>query len=377
MGLFRSAVVAAVATAVVPMATVHAQTDTVFESEDHRFALETVVDGLENPWGMAFLPNGDILVTERPGRLRLIADGQLVDQPIDGLPSIRAQGQGGLLDVAIDPMFEQNGLVYLSYSAGNVLGSGTTVSRGRLDGMELVELEEIFRAEPRSRGGRHFGSRLLFDNDGHLFITTGDRGKREFAQQLDDHRGSMIRLKPDGTVPIDNPFVGQSGALTEIYSYGHRNIQGIALDGETGILWAHEHGPRGGDEVNVIKPGLNYGWPVITYGEEYVGGSIGIGTEADGMEQPATYWVPSIAPSGMALYDGDAFEQWQGNLFVGALAGSLLVRLETDGEQIVHEERLLEDYGRRIRDVKTGPDGLLYLLIDEAPGPLLRVIPAE
>ncbi len=377
MGHFRSAFIAAFTAAVMPMAVAHAQADTVFESEDHRFALETVVNGLENPWGMTFLPNGDILVTERPGRLRLISDGQLVDQPIDGLPSIRAQGQGGLLDVAVDPMYEQNGLVYLSYSAGNMLGSGTTVSRGRLDGMELVELEEIFRAESRSRGGRHFGSRLLFDDEGHLFITTGDRGSRDYAQQLDDHRGSMIRLMPDGSVPLDNPFIGQSGALTEIFSYGHRNIQGIALDSDTGILWAHEHGPRGGDEVNVIKPGLNYGWPVITYGEEYSGGSIGVGTEADGMEQPATYWVPSIAPSGMAYYDGAAFEGWQGNLFVGALAGSLLVRLETDGEQITHEERLLEDYGRRIRDVKTGPDGLLYLLIDEAPGPLLKMVPAE
>ncbi|MEO1248589.1 MAG: PQQ-dependent sugar dehydrogenase [Pseudomonadota bacterium] len=377
MGSHKHSVLAAIAVAALPLTAALAQTESVFESEDHRFTLETVIDGLENPWGMAFLPNGDILVTERPGRLRLIEEGQLVDQPIDGLPDIRAQGQGGLLDVAIDPDFDQNSLVYLSYSAGGLLGSGTTVSRGRLDGLELVDVEEIFRAEPRSRGGRHFGSRLLFDDDGHLFITTGDRGSRDYAQQLDDHRGSMIRLMPDGSVPLDNPFIGQAGALTEIFSYGHRNIQGIALDSETGILWTHEHGPRGGDEVNVIKPGLNYGWPVITYGEEYSGGSIGVGTQADGMEEPATYWVPSIAPSGMAYYDGAAFEGWQGNLFVGALAGSLLVRLETDGEQITHEERLLEDYGRRIRDVKTGPDGLLYLLIDEAPGPLLKMVPAE
>lgn len=358
-------------------ATALGQDGPLVSSEKHRFKVETVAGGLENPWGMAFLPDGRLLVTERPGRLRMVRDGALVHEPVDGVPDVYAAGQGGLLDVAIDPDFADNRLIYLSYAEGNLLRAGTVVSRARLDGMRLRDVEEIFRAEGRSRGNQHFGSRLLFDNDGRLFITLGDRKHRETPQDLGDHRGSSIRISPDGSVPDDNPFVGREGARPEIFSYGHRNMQGIALDPDTGRIWANEHGPRGGDEVNVLRAGLNYGWPVITYGEEYRGGTIGSGTEAEGMEQPLTYWVPSIAPSGMAFYTGDAFPQWQGNLFVGALAGSMLVRLELDGERITHEERLLEALGRRIRDVETGPDGLLYLLVDEPSTPILRLSPAD
>lgn len=337
----------------------------------------TLTDGLEHPWGMAFLPNGSILITERPGRLRLLQNGNLHPQPISGLPKIIAKGQGGLLDVILHPKYEKNGWIYLSYSAPGRRGMGTEVARARLTNYRLTDLQVIFRLERKTSESYHFGSRLLFDHAGHLYITIGDRGDRPRAQNLADHAGSVIRLHDDGSVPKDNPFSSQQGAKPEIYSYGHRNPQGMALHPATRKVWIHEHGPQGGDELNIIGKGRNYGWPVITYGVNYViGTSIGEGTHKQGMEQPNYYWVPSIAPSGMAFYTADKFPNWKGSLFVGSLKFRLLARLELDGEAVVREERLLEGKLGRIRDIRTGPDGYLYLLTDEANGKLVRLEPA-
>jgi glucose/arabinose dehydrogenase len=346
-------------------------------SEQATFRVVAVATGLEHPWGMAFLPDEEILVTERPGRLRILRDGQLDPEPIAGVPEVYASGQGGLLDVALDPEFAANRALYLAYAAPGDGGNSTRVARATLGDGRLEDLEVIFTAEPLVRSSKHFGSRLAFDRDGHLFITVGERGQGDRAQDLADHNGSLIRLHPDGSVPADNPFVGDAGARPEIFSYGHRNAQGLAIHPETGIPWLHEHGPRGGDEVNVVRPGLNYGWPVITHGIDYSGAPVGVGTHQEGMEQPIHYWVPSIAPSGMAFYEGDAFPEWQGDLFVGALRSQLLVRLELDGERVVAEERLLDGTLGRVRDVEVGPDGYLYLLTDERGGGLYRLEPAE
>ena len=348
----------------------------IFESEKQRFRVTTITRGLEHPWGLAFLPDGAMLVTERPGRLRLIREGVLDPVPIAGVPEVAASGQGGLLDVVLHPEFTRTRLVYLSYAGKGRGGAGTEVARARLTDGRLEGLETIFAVEPKSRGGRHFGSRLAFDAEGHLYITTGERGDSERAQDLADAAGSVVRLTADGGVPDDNPFLGRADARPEIFSYGHRNPQGLARHPVSGRIWAVEHGPRGGDEVNVIRAGANYGWPVITYGVSYIGVPIGEGTAKPGMAQPATYWVPSISPSGMAFYTGEAFPAWRGNLFVGALSGEVLVRLEIDGERVVHEERLLQALGARIRDVRQGPDGRLYLLTDESDGALLRLDPA-
>jgi len=352
----------------------HAQ---VFNSEVQRFRVQTVTEGLEFPWGLAFLPDGRMLVSERPGRLRLVAaDGRLDPKPIEGLPPIAAIGQGGLLDVALHPNFARNTLVYLSYAAEGPGGYGTEVLRGRLDGHALRDVQVIFRMQPKSKTSHHFGSRLVFDRKGYLYITLGDRGEMERAQRLDDHAGSVIRLHDDGRVPADNPFVNKPGAKPEKFTLGNRNMQGAALHPQTGEIWAHEHGPQGGDEINIIRAGVNYGWPVITYGRNYgTGTKIGEGTSKPGMAQPLLYWAPSIAPSGMAFYTGERFPGWRGNLFVGALAGQMLVRLQLDGERIVHQERLLEGALGRIRDVRQGPDGLLYLLIDSAQGRIVRLEP--
>ena len=349
----------------------------VLDSEKVRFRVVTLVEDLEHPWGLAFLPGGDMLVTERPGRLLRIDGATLAKRAVTGLPPIATVGQGGLLDVALHPAFETNGLVYLSFAGEDGSGAGTEVARGRLVGHALEGVEIIFRALPKSGGGRHFGSRLLFDTDGRLLVTLGDRGDRPRAQDLGDHAGSIIRLEDDGRVPADNPFVATPGARPEIYTYGNRNVQGIALDPVSGRVWENEHGPQGGDEVNIIAAGRNYGWPVITYGRNYViGTQIGEGTHKEGMEQPVLQWTPSIAPSGMTVYTGDKFPAWQGNLFVGALKFRLLARLEVEGERIVHEERLLEDVLGRIRDVRTGPDGYIYLLTDHGDGVLARLEPA-
>jgi glucose/arabinose dehydrogenase len=347
-------------------------------TDEHAFRVVKLVERLEHPWGLAFLPDGRMLVTERPGRLRVIGrDGKLDAQPVSGLPRVAAHGQGGLMDVAIHPRFADNNLVYLSYAARGDGGYSTEVARGRLSGAELQDVQVIFRQLPKSGGGQHFGSRLVFDREGFLYITLGDRGERDRAQKPDDHAGSVIRLHDDGRVPKDNPFVGKPGWKPEKYTLGNRNIQGAALHPQTGQLWAHEHGPQGGDEVNVIRAGVNYGWPVITYGVNYgFGTRIGEGTHKPGMAQPLHYWVPSIAPSGMAFYTGDRFPRWRGDLFVGALRDQMLVRLRLDGGKVVKEERMLKDAIGRIRDVRSGPDGLLYLLTDEARGMLVRLEPA-
>jgi len=347
-----------------------------FRTDEHPFRLITLATGLEHPWGMAFLPNGGILITERPGRLRLYSGGEIDPRPIQGLPKIATTGQGGLLDVTLDPAFPSNSLVYLSYAAGGPKGVGTEVLRARLDDHRLNEPEVIFRALPKSRGGRHFGSRLLFSRGGKLLITLGDRGERPQAQNLQSHPGSIIRLDPDGGIPDDNPFRGQPGSAPEIYTFGNRNVQGIALRPENGQIWAHEHGPRGGDELNILAAGNNYGWPVITYGRNYgTGTQIGEGERKQGMVQPVHHWVPSIAPSGMSFYTGEAFPRWRGDVFLGSLKFELLVRLRLDGERVVTEERLLEGIIGRIRDVRTGPDGFIYLLSDAGNGGLFRLEP--
>jgi glucose/arabinose dehydrogenase len=340
------------------------------------FRVVPVVTGLEHPWGMAFLPDESILITERPGRVRVVREGVLDPEPIAGVPEVYASGQGGLLDVAIDPAFASNRVIYLSYAAEGESGNSTRVARATLGDSRLEDLEVIFTALPLVRSSKHFGSRFAFDPQGHLLITVGERGQPDRAQNRADMNGSVIRLNPDGSVPEDNPFVGATGARPEIYSYGHRNPQGMAIHPQSGVPWLHEHGARGGDEVNVVRPGVNYGWPVITYGIDYSGAPIGEGTHKEGMAQPIHYWVPSIAPSGMAFYDGDAFPEWRGDLFVGALKSELLVRLELDGERVVAEERLLEGTIGRIRDVEVGPDGYLYLLTDEPDGGLYRLEPA-
>jgi len=348
-------------------------------SEQASFRIERLTSGLEHPWSLAFLPDGGFLVSERPGRLRMLtADGRLLAQPIGGLPALQARGQGGLLDVVLHPEFATNRWVYLSYAEPGPDGLGTAVARGRLDGMRLHDTEVLFRLLPKSSDGRHFGGRLVFDNQGHLFITLGDRGDRPRAQDLGDHAGSLIRLNADGSIPPDNPFLDRPDALPAIYSYGHRNIQGATLHPTSGRLWTHEHGPQGGDEINLPEPGVNHGWPVITYGANYgTGTKIGEGTAKPGMAQPSYHWVPSIAPSGMAFYDGDRFPAWRGDLFVGSLKFRLLVRLELDDQRVVHEERLLANTLGRIRDVRQGPDGFLYLLTDAKDGQLVRLIPAN
>lgn len=346
-------------------------------SREHRFCLSTLVRGLEHPWALAFLPDGRLLVTERTGRLRLIQDGRLRPEPISGLPEIRQYGQGGLLDVALHPDFADNGLVYLSYAGRDRQAVGTEVLRGCLEGDRLTEVQVIFRMQPKLDSNIHFGSRLVFDREGHLYVTLGDRGHRERAQRLDDHLGTVVRLLDDGRIPTDNPFVGRAGALPEIFTYGHRNIQGAALHPDSGKVWIIEHGPQGGDEVNVLAAGVNYGWPVITYGAEYGSGApIGEGTHKEGMAQPLWHWTPSIAPSGMAFYARGPFERWRGDLFVGALKDRMLVRLQLDGERVLAEERMLEGIGR-IRDVRVGPNGLIYLLTDEPNGRLLQLSPSD
>jgi glucose/arabinose dehydrogenase len=348
-----------------------------YRSEEHAFRLVKVVEGLEQPWSLAFLPDGRMLVTEKAGRLRLVAQGKLVEEPIAGLPQVTVHGQGGLHDVVLHPGFASNSLVYMSYAARGADGVGTELARGRLAGHRLEGVEILFRQAPKGARGSHFGGRIVFDRAGYVYLTLGDRGEMARAQRPDDHAGSVIRLHDDGRVPADNPFVGKPGWKPEKFTLGNRNMQGAALHPQTGMVWAHEHGPQGGDEVNVIRAGVNYGWPVITYGRNYgIGTAIGEGTHKQGMAQPLHYWVPSIAPSGMAFYTGDRFPRWQGDLFVGALRDQMLVRLRLDGEKVVREERLLKGVLGRIRDVRAGPDGLLYLLTDESHGILARLEPA-
>lgn len=344
----------------------------------------TLVKGLSHPWGLAFLPDferaGRMLVTERPGRLRIVTATGEIGPPVAGVPEVDARGQGGLLDVALDPKFADNALVYLSYSEAGPGGNGTAVVRGRLeaDGLQgrLADVQVIFRQRPKVQSTAHFGSRLVFARDGRLFVTLGDRySRRDDAQKLDSHLGKVVRIEADGRVPADNPFLKTAGALPEIWSLGHRNMQGAALHPATGALWTHEHGPQGGDELNLDEVGRNYGWPVVTYGAEYVTGfKIGEGTAKAGMEPPLRYWVPSIAPSGMAFLTSDRYPGWKGSLFIGSLKFELLVRLQLDGNKVVAEERLLKGELGRIRDVRQGPDGWLYVLTDASDGRVVRLI---
>jgi aldose sugar dehydrogenase len=340
------------------------------------FRLAEVATGLANPWSVAFLPGGDMLVTERPGRLRLIRGGKLESTPISGGPKVFDQNQGGLLDVALHPKFAENKLIYLSYAGRSEGIAGTEVMRAKLNGNRLEEGKVIFRVDPKTPGNAHYGSRILFLPDGTMLITLGDRFTfRDKAQDLGTHLGKVVRLNDDGGIPDDNPFKGKAGAKLEIYSYGHRNVQGIALRPGTSEIWEHEHGARGGDEVNILKPGANYGWPKITHGIDYSGAKITDYTSLPGMEQPIVHWEPSIAPSGMAFYAGDKFPQWKGDLFIGALQGHLR-RLKLDGQKVTQQEVLLGRLGDRIRDVRAGPDGFLYILTDDpADGKLLRLEP--
>jgi aldose sugar dehydrogenase len=337
----------------------------------------TIASGLENPWAVAFLPDGRALVTERPGRMRIVERDGKFSEPLAGVPPVVVGGQGGLLDVVLDPQFASNQLVYWSYSeAGDGGGNSTAVARGKLDGNRLADVQVIFRQQPKFASSLHFGSRLVFARDGKLFVALGDRFRRmDDAQTLTTHHGKVVRIDPaTGKAPADNPFAKQTGALPEIWSYGHRNMQGAALHPTTGELWTHEHGPQGGDEVNVTLAGKNHGWPVITYGRNYgIGTKIGEGTERADVQPAVTTWVPSIAPSGMAFLTSDRYPGWKGNLFVGALRGQLLVRLELNGNKVVKEERLLTELSERIRDVRQGPDGWLYVLTDERNGRLIRL----
>ena len=356
----------------------------VYKSALHDFRVVTVADGFEHPWSIAFLPGGDILVTERPGRLRIIRDGRLLPAPVEGVPPVFAVGQGGLLDVVPHPDFASNRLLYLSYS--KPLGgqeSTTAVIRGRFETDRLTNVEEIFEAATRGRG--HYGSRLVFDGNGHLFVSVGERmaspsGDLEAhpAQDLTNHHGTINRLYEDGRVPPDNPFVGRDEVRPEIWSYGHRNPQSLAIHPETGELWEAEHGPQGGDEINRIEPGLNYGWPVVGFGVNYGSGQrIHEGTLREGMQRPVHVWVPSIATSGMMIYDGDAFPGWRGDIFVGGLAGEQLARVEVDMGVSRLEETLVRGMGR-IRDVRQGPDGFIYLAIDDGANgktPIVRLEP--
>lgn len=337
----------------------------------------TIASGLQSPWSMAFLPDGRILVTERAGQLRIVSSNGSLSMPLTGMPAVASAGQGGLLDVVLSPGFAQDRLILFSYSepvAGGL--ARTAVARAVLRETAISNLTVIFRQSTASAQTVHFGSRLVFATDGNLFVTLGERNDRDRAQELGNHLGKVIRIRADGTVPTDNPFVGVAGALPEIFSFGHRSPQGAALRPQSAQLWMNEHGPQGGDEVNIVGAGKNFGWPTITLGREYGSGlPIGEGTSKPGIESPRYHWVPtSIAPSGMAFYTGTAVPGWQTSLFMGALAGKALIRLTLDGDQVVAEERLLTDLNERIRDVRMGPDGALYVLTDNSPGRLLKVI---
>jgi glucose/arabinose dehydrogenase len=358
---------------------------TTMRSALHDYRIVTVADGLIQPWAIAFLPGGDALITERPGRLRILRQGKLLPQPVEGIPKVFHSGQGGLLEVMPHPNFASNRLIYITYSkpGATEADSRTALIRGRFENDRLTDVKEIFDAVSKGRG--HYSGKIAFDKNGYLFLSLGDRqvppeGNLEAhpAQDLTNHHGKIVRLHDDGRVPTDNPFVSRSGARPEIWSYGHRNVQGLAIHPETGELWANEHGPQGGDELNRIEPGKNYGWPVIGYGVNYnTGLAIHKGTHRDGMEQPVKIWVPSIGISGMLFYTGDKFPQWKGNLFIGGMNGQQLSRLTLNGRRVANEELLVQQTGR-IRDIRQGPDGFIYLVTDNRDGaatPIYRIEP--
>lgn len=344
-------------------------------SQQGPVAVETVVDGLVHPWGLTFLPDGRMLVTERPGRLRLVSPDGTLSPPLSGVPEVFAQGQGGLLDVALDPDFSENRLVYLSYAEPGPGGASTAVARGRLTEGGLEGTEVIFRQTPKVSGANHFGSRLAFAPDGTLFVTLGERFKFEPAQELSNTLGTVVRINPDGSIPQDNPFVGRPGAEPEIWSYGHRNIEAAAVHPGTGRLWIGEMGPRGGDELNLPEPGRNYGWPLVSWGEHYDGEDIPDPPARPDLADAIYRWTPVISPSGMIFYTGEAFPAWRGNVLIGSLTQRELVRLTVEGRQVTGEERL--GMGARIREVEQGPDGAIYLLTDQDDGKILRLTPVS
>jgi len=355
--------------------TASAAADETIPTQEVSVEVEVLAAGLDHPWGVEPLPDGALLVTERSGALRIVRDGD-VSAPISGLPEITVAGQGGLLDVATAVDFAESRTIFISYTARSIDGLGTAIARARLseDGSTLSDVEEIFRMKQFTGVGRHFGSRIAVAKDGSLFFTIGDRGESERAQDMDDHAGAVLRINTDGTAPADNPYA-DGGGRAELWSKGHRNPQGLDIDPETGILYSVEHGARGGDEVNRPEPGLNYGWPEISYGRHYSGAEIGVGTAADGFEQPVHYWDPSIAPGGMAVYRGEMFPEWDGDLLVAALKFQMLVRLDLDDEtgEVLTEERLFKGSYGRIRDVRVAPDGAVLMVTDEDNGSILRV----
>jgi glucose/arabinose dehydrogenase len=356
-----------------------ADTDRVMSSELYQLRVKTIAAGLEHPWGLAFLPERRLLVTERPGRMRLIDARGTLSAPLRGLPQVAAVGQGGLLDVVLAPDFSQSRRIYFSFAEPRDGGNGTSVARARLGDDELTDVEVIFRQVPAVASSGHFGSRLVFARDGSLFVTLGERQLKHFtirAQDLETHFGKIVRIKPDGAAAPDNPFLTVPGARPEIWSYGHRNVQGAALHPDTGELWTTEHGPKGGDELNRSKAGANYGWPLVTFGIAYNGDKLGVGEQRAGIEPPVHHWAPSIGTTGLTFYTGNRFAKWRGQLFAGGLYG-MVVRLEVRDNRVVHEERLLTQLNQRIRDVREGPDGLLYVLTDSASGEVLSVSPSD
>jgi len=348
-------------------------TEDTSEYKDLKFSVDTLASGLESPWGMEFLPDGRILIVEKPGRMRVWSNGSLQDESIAGLPEVWAHGQGGLLDVKMHPNYDNNQIIYLAYSTRGEGGGNTAIGRGQLVNNELVDFEKIFQGLPYSSAGVHFGSRILFDEDGFLYTTIGDRGRQDNAQTLENYNGKVIRMKDDGSTPSDNPFVNEPNAMPLIWSYGHRNIQGMAFHPETGELWTHEHGPKGGDEINVVIKAENYGWPKATYGINYSGTIISNDTTLPGMRDPILQWTPSIAPCGLDIVSSDKYPQWKGNLLVGALAGQHIQRVVIDGQEVVETEKLLQDFAR-FRAIRQGPDGFIYALT-ESPGLFIRLIP--
>ncbi len=375
-----SLMIAIVVTTTFLIATTSRGEPTSFDSSAGRLEVQTVASGLSYPWAVAFLPEGRLLVTERPGRLRVVAPHGQLSPAVEGVPAVMATGQGGLLDVITDNGFAQNNAIYFCYSERAGSGGRTAVARAKLvDGPapRLDDVKVIFRQDGPLSSGNHYGCRIVQASDNNLFVTLGEHfSGREEAQNLANHLGKIVRITTDGGTPPDNPFVGRSDAKPEIWSYGHRNPQSLAINPVSQQLWEIEHGPRGGDEVNIIRKGSNYGWPVIGFGVDYSGAKIHASTAKQGMEQPIKYWVPSIAPSGMAFYTGDVFPRWRGSLFTGALAGQFLVRLQLNGNAVASEERILQNLSERIRDVRQGPDGALWLLTDSSAGRLLRVTPA-
>lgn len=348
------------------------------QTETGKIRVNTVAEGLENIWSLAFLPDGNMLVTEKRGRMRIVTATGKVGEPLQGLPKIHNQGQAGLLDVVLAPDFASSKKIYFSYSEPDEKGKNSTaVSHAILNGNKLENVTRIFSQQPKVDSNNHYGSRLVWGEDGTLFVTLGERySEKDKSQTLDNHQGKVVRINADGSVPNDNPFVKTPGALPEIWSYGHRNVQGAAINPQTKKLWTGEHGPQGGDELNIDEAGKNYGWPVITYGENYGGGKIGEGTHKQGMEQPVYKWVPSIATAGFIFYTGNKFPQWKNNILLASLKEQTVVRLVLEGDNIVKEERLLKnELGQRYRSILQGPDGLLYLVTDESKAKILQLSP--